>query len=114
MPHGIFILNGYVILSFRFKIELPVYLNQGLSFYHLLGLKRHCLVLSVRNLGARATIYLETGQLPRDFDGEDWFQEGGDFIISKAGKVEYAYVAEGTVRPAVLDIVGCLKKLQNS
>ena len=58
-------------------------------------------------------MYLETGQLPKDkdFDKEDWFQEGGDFIISKTGKVEYAFVAEGKMRPAVLDIVGCLKKL---
>ena len=74
---------------------------------------RHCLLLNVPNIGVRATMYLE-GSLPQDWPGEDWFQEGGDFIISNSGKVEYAYVAEGKVRPAVSDIVGCLKKLQNS
>ena len=104
----------HIILIYSHKIGLPFYLNHDRSFYHLLGLKRHILLINVHNICLYATQYLETGILPKRFAGDDTFHEGGDFIISTSGKVEYAYVAEARTRPPVSDILHCLQELHSS
>ena len=89
-----------------------MHIDPNRIFYHQLGLKRHCLIISPYTICKYSTEYLETGTLPRGASaGEDIFHEGGDFIISRSGKVEYAYVADEMVRPTVMEILGCLKKL---
>ena len=61
-----------------------------------------------------AAQYLKTGYMPKPFAGDDINHEGGDFIISKSGKVEYVYVSKGRDRPPISDVLDCLKKLHNS
>ena len=70
--------------------------------------------MNVHNICFYAAQYLKTGSTPKHFAGDDIFHEGGDFIISKFGKVEYVYVAKGRDRPPTSDILGCLKNLYSS
>lgn len=99
----------FLIISNRNQISLPLVLNPDHGFYHQLGLGRSCLLLRTHVISDYAKKHLLGVDIPPVTVGDDIFTKGGDFIISDAGQLVYAYITIENERPSVKDLLDFLK-----
>lgn len=92
-------------------IQFPAYCDPEWTVYRQLGLRRIVGIVG-SNYGMYGYAERKMNGLPFpkfDYQGDDLFIMGGDFIVRKDGEVVYAFHQTTPERPDVQDLLSCLK-----
>ena len=92
--------------------KLPAYVDSQWIVYRQLGLRRYLSILTTVAMCKYGERRMQGKPFPNhtDFEGDDPWIMGGDFIVRNDGKVIYAlHQKMPNERPTIEDLLSCLK-----